>query len=171
MVTSTTATVLGAALRDAVSPVEAIAAAIGKRTKLLIFDNCEHLIGAAAELIAALLERAPSLSVLATSQENLHVPGERIYRLKPARPAALGGARSKGQRRQHRRFRRYRPVRRARPRCRPALRARCRQRRRRRRDLAGASTAFRWPWRWPQPGCPCSASTGCWRGSTKGCAC
>jgi predicted ATPase/DNA-binding winged helix-turn-helix (wHTH) protein len=83
VVTSATATVLGAALRDAESPVEVIAAAIGKRTQLLIFDNCEHLIAAAAELIEALLERAPGLSVLATSQENLHASGEQIYRLNP----------------------------------------------------------------------------------------
>jgi len=83
VVTSAAATVLGAALRDAETPVEAIAAAIGKQRKLLIFDNCEHLIAAAAELIEALLERVPGLSVLATSQENLHLPGEQIYRLSP----------------------------------------------------------------------------------------
>ncbi|HVJ51832.1 MAG TPA: winged helix-turn-helix domain-containing protein [Aliidongia sp.] len=83
VVPSATATVLGVALRDADTPVEAIAAAIGKQRKLLIFDNCEHLLGAAARLIEGLLERVPGLSVLATSQENLHAPTEQIYRLNP----------------------------------------------------------------------------------------
>ncbi len=83
VVVSATATVLGVALRDAKTPVDAIATAIGRQSLLLILDNCEHLIGAAADLVAALLARAPGLSVLATSQENLHVPGEQIYRLNP----------------------------------------------------------------------------------------
>ena len=91
VVTSATATVLGVALRDAEAPVQAIAAAIGKQRWLLIFDNCEHLIAAAAELIEALLERVPGLSVLATSQEILHVAAEQIYRLNPlALPPAAG---------------------------------------------------------------------------------
>jgi predicted ATPase/DNA-binding winged helix-turn-helix (wHTH) protein len=81
VVVSATATVLGVALRDAKTPVDAIAAAIGKQTLLLILDNCEHLLAAAGELVAALLERVQGLSVLATSQENLHVPAEKIYRL------------------------------------------------------------------------------------------
>ena len=83
VVISATATVLGVALGDARTPVEAIAAAIGRQKLLLILDNCEHLIAAAGELVAALLDRAPGLSVLATSQENLHVPAEQVYRLNP----------------------------------------------------------------------------------------
>lgn len=82
-VTGTTAAALGVVLGDAAAPVEAIAAAIGTQRKLLIMDNCEHLIDAAAALVAALLKRAPALSVLATSQESLGVPGEQIYRLNP----------------------------------------------------------------------------------------
>jgi predicted ATPase/DNA-binding winged helix-turn-helix (wHTH) protein len=94
VVTSATATVLGVALRDAGTPVEAIAAAIGKQRKLLIFDNCEHLLAAAADLIEALLERAPGLSVLA-SQENLHVQAEQIYRLNPLALPPSGAAHPK----------------------------------------------------------------------------
>jgi predicted ATPase/DNA-binding winged helix-turn-helix (wHTH) protein len=82
-VTGTTAAALGVVLGDAAAPVETIAAAIGQQRKLLIMDNCEHLIDAAAGLVAALLMRAPGLSVLATSQESLGVPGEQIYRLNP----------------------------------------------------------------------------------------
>ena len=83
VVTGTTATVLGVALRGAEAPVDTIAAAIGKQQRLLIIDNCEHLIGTAAELIEMLLQRVPGLTVLATSQETLRLPGEQVYRLNP----------------------------------------------------------------------------------------
>ena len=48
------------------------------RTKelLLLLDNCEHLIGACAELVEALLRSCPGLRVLATSREALAVAGE-----------------------------------------------------------------------------------------------
>jgi predicted ATPase/DNA-binding CsgD family transcriptional regulator len=48
------------------------------RTKelLLLMDNCEHLIGACAELVEALLRTCPGLRVLATSREALAVAGE-----------------------------------------------------------------------------------------------
>ena len=82
-VVSTTAAALGVALGDAAAPAEAIAAAFSKERTLLVMDNCEHLADAAAALIATLLQRAPGLSVLATSQESLRIPGEQIYRLKP----------------------------------------------------------------------------------------
>jgi predicted ATPase/DNA-binding winged helix-turn-helix (wHTH) protein len=82
VLTSAVATALGIELRSA-DPVETIATAIARRQTLLIFDNCEHLVGAVAALIEALLQRVPALSVLATSQEILRLPGEQIYRLNP----------------------------------------------------------------------------------------
>jgi predicted ATPase len=42
---------------------------------LLVVDNCEHVLDAAASVVAALLAH-PSLSVLATSREPLAIPGE-----------------------------------------------------------------------------------------------
>jgi non-specific serine/threonine protein kinase len=48
---------------------------------LLVLDNCEHLIGACAELVEALLRACPHLRVLATSREALRVPGEVIWRV------------------------------------------------------------------------------------------
>ena len=82
-VIDTTAAALGVGPGDGAAPVDAIAAAIGKRRMLLILDNCEHLVAAAAALVTALLARVAGLSVLATSQESLQVPGEQIYRLNP----------------------------------------------------------------------------------------
>jgi predicted ATPase/DNA-binding winged helix-turn-helix (wHTH) protein/ribosomal protein S18 acetylase RimI-like enzyme len=83
VVTSAAATTLGVALNGTAPPAEAIAAAIGRKRMLLIFDNCEYLASAAAALADVLLDRAPGLSVLATSQEPLHLAEEQIYRLRP----------------------------------------------------------------------------------------
>ena len=52
----------------------------GKRL-LLILDNCEHLLGACAMLLAPLFSSSPDLRVLATSRERLNIPGEHPYRV------------------------------------------------------------------------------------------
>lgn len=83
VVIGTIASALGVPLSDVGAPIDAVAAAIGRKRTLLIVDNCEHLLESAAELITALLERVPKLSVLATSQESLRIAGEQIYRLSP----------------------------------------------------------------------------------------
>lgn len=46
---------------------------------LLILDNCEHLIGAAAQLVDQILHAASQVKVLATSREALGLAGETIY--------------------------------------------------------------------------------------------
>jgi predicted ATPase/class 3 adenylate cyclase len=48
---------------------------------LLVLDNCEHLVGACATLVEAVLRRCPSVRVLATSREGLEVAGEHRYRV------------------------------------------------------------------------------------------
>ncbi|MFE9368940.1 BTAD domain-containing putative transcriptional regulator [Streptomyces sp. NPDC006711] len=53
---------------------------------LLVLDNCEHVIGAAAELAETLLTRCPGLRVLATSREPLGVPGEAVRPVEPLPP-------------------------------------------------------------------------------------
>ena len=53
-----------------------IAASLRDSDALLIVDNCEHVVGAAADLIAVLLAACPQLRILATSQIRLGVPGE-----------------------------------------------------------------------------------------------
>jgi predicted ATPase/DNA-binding winged helix-turn-helix (wHTH) protein len=50
---------------------------------LLVLDNCEHLVAAVAALAQALLGAAPSLHLLATSQEPLRLAAERVWRLGP----------------------------------------------------------------------------------------
>ncbi|MFF9013873.1 BTAD domain-containing putative transcriptional regulator [Streptomyces sp. NPDC014870] len=53
------------------------------RRLLLLLDNCEHVVGAAAELVEVLLARCPGVTVLATSREPLGVPGEFVRPLEP----------------------------------------------------------------------------------------
>ncbi|MEJ8643349.1 BTAD domain-containing putative transcriptional regulator [Streptomyces sp. MS1.HAVA.3] len=78
------------ALRDQASatgdPLDRLAAALRTRTALLVLDDCEHLIGAAAALADRLLGECPGLSVLATSREPLGLTGEALW---PVRPLAL----------------------------------------------------------------------------------
>jgi predicted ATPase/class 3 adenylate cyclase len=58
----------------------------GKRL-LIVLDNCEHVIGTCAELVASLLRRCPGIVILATSREPLDVVGEQTVRIGPLEPA------------------------------------------------------------------------------------
>ncbi len=75
--------VLGLKPGDDEITVEAVAHAIGDKKLLLILDNCEHVIDAAARLVEAILHWCPHTSVLATSQELLRISGEYVYRVPP----------------------------------------------------------------------------------------
>lgn len=77
------AAALGLRLAAGVPAAEAIAGALGASTSLLVFDNCEHLLGAAAPLADALLSRCAALTIVATSQEPLRIGAEAIFRLDP----------------------------------------------------------------------------------------
>ncbi|WP_263170909.1 ATP-binding protein [Streptomyces sp. SCSIO ZS0520] len=60
------------------------------RRMVLLLDNCEHVIGGAADLAQGLLEHCPRLTVLATSREPLGVPGELLRPVEPLpEPVAL----------------------------------------------------------------------------------
>jgi predicted ATPase/DNA-binding SARP family transcriptional activator len=62
---------------------ERIVGALGNRPLLLVLDNCEHLVDAAAELTARLLADCPGLRVLATSREPLGITGEQLHPVPP----------------------------------------------------------------------------------------
>ncbi|WP_415957357.1 BTAD domain-containing putative transcriptional regulator [Streptomyces sp. 021-4] len=64
-----------------------LAAALRDRRILLVLDNCEHVVDAAAELTDLLLRTAPGLRVLATGQEPLGLAGEAMFLVEPLRPA------------------------------------------------------------------------------------
>jgi predicted ATPase/class 3 adenylate cyclase len=48
---------------------------------LLVVDNCEHVIDQARDVISAVLQQCPQVSVLATSQQPLQLAGEQVYRV------------------------------------------------------------------------------------------
>ncbi|MEU1218357.1 AfsR/SARP family transcriptional regulator [Streptomyces microflavus] len=64
-----------------------LAAALRDRRTLLVLDNCEHVVDAAAELTELLLRTAPGLRVLATGQEPLGLAGEAMFLVEPLEPA------------------------------------------------------------------------------------
>ncbi|MDX3864864.1 AfsR/SARP family transcriptional regulator [Streptomyces europaeiscabiei] len=71
-------------------PLTRLAEHCAGRRMLLILDNCEHVVDAAAHLVDQLLQRCPTLTVLATSREPLGVPGELVRPVEPlTEPHAL----------------------------------------------------------------------------------
>ncbi|MEV4555782.1 BTAD domain-containing putative transcriptional regulator [Kitasatospora sp. NPDC049285] len=71
-------------------PVRRLTDHLGRRRVLLLLDNCEHVIQAAADLADQLLADCPGVTVLATSREPLGVPGEAVLPVEPLPdPAAL----------------------------------------------------------------------------------
>lgn len=69
---------LGVTQQPGLSVADSVAAAQEARSRLLVFDNCEHVLDAAAELIQTILVRAPAVRILATSREGLRVPDEQL---------------------------------------------------------------------------------------------
>ncbi|KUM79677.1 AfsR/SARP family transcriptional regulator [Streptomyces curacoi] len=67
-------------------PVALLIEYCAPRSRLLILDNCEHVIGAAATLAETLLTHCPGLTILATSREPLGVPGESVRPVEPLPP-------------------------------------------------------------------------------------
>ncbi|WP_241968225.1 BTAD domain-containing putative transcriptional regulator [Streptomyces sp. ICBB 8177] len=68
-------------------PTERLVEHCAHRRMLLVLDNCEHVVGAAAELAEALLSYCPGVTVLATSREPLGVPGEVVRPVGPLPPS------------------------------------------------------------------------------------
>jgi predicted ATPase/DNA-binding SARP family transcriptional activator len=88
-VASEVAAALGLSAADAplagitATTFERLVDAIAGQRLLLVLDNCEHVVDAAAKLVHRLLEACDGLTVLATSREALSVPGERVVVLPP----------------------------------------------------------------------------------------
>ncbi|MFD5918080.1 ATP-binding protein [Kitasatospora sp. NPDC058201] len=64
-------------------PIAALTAHLRERRTLVVLDNCEHLLHAAAVLAGALLEAAPHLRVIVTSRQALGVDGEQLLVVPP----------------------------------------------------------------------------------------
>jgi predicted ATPase/DNA-binding winged helix-turn-helix (wHTH) protein len=91
IVPSTVASTLGLKVTGEIS-AESVARAVGRRHLLLVLDNCEHVIGAAANLAETLTRQCPRTTIVATSRELLRIDGEAVYRVPPLEVPAPGQA-------------------------------------------------------------------------------
>jgi predicted ATPase/DNA-binding CsgD family transcriptional regulator len=79
------ATLAALDLRDqaATEPRALLLSYLQDKELLLVVDNCEHLLGAAAVLVTDVLKAAPGVRVIATSREPLSAPGEHVLPIPP----------------------------------------------------------------------------------------
>ena len=77
------ATALGIDLAAGAVSDRRVASALGSKQLMIVLDNCEHMLDAAASMAEALLRANPSARILATSREPLRVDGEWIYIVPP----------------------------------------------------------------------------------------
>ncbi len=77
------ATGLGITPAGDTSLIDAVAEALAGRRLLLVLDNCEHVLAAAAAAVKAILARTGGVRLLATSRERLQVDGETALALQP----------------------------------------------------------------------------------------
>ena len=87
-VASTVASTLGVRLYVDSETADAVAAALEGQQRLLVFDNCEHVLDPVADLTAVVQASCPDVGILATSREALGVGGELII---PIRPLSVNG--------------------------------------------------------------------------------
>jgi non-specific serine/threonine protein kinase len=81
LIPNTLANLLGLRESGEIAVTELLINYFRTRTGLVIFDNCEHLIDASAQLIHSLLTSCKNIAILATSRETLRVAGELPYRV------------------------------------------------------------------------------------------
>ena len=82
LVPNALAAALGLEIRSE-NPLPGLIAFLKDKRILLVFDNCAHVVDAAAALAIAVLRNAPGVHILATSREPLRIEGEHMHRLSP----------------------------------------------------------------------------------------
>ncbi|SBS77011.1 Transcriptional regulatory protein (LuxR-family) [uncultured Mycobacterium sp.] len=73
------AAVLGITQQPGKSVAESVATALEGRVRLLVLDNCEHVLDAAADLIEAIVGQSATVRILATSREGLGAADEQVW--------------------------------------------------------------------------------------------
>ena len=91
LVPASVAQALGVSERDAPTPAAGLVRELAGRELLVVLDNCEHVLEAAAGLVATLLAQCRRVRFLATSRDRLDVPGELVF---PVPPLGLPADRS-----------------------------------------------------------------------------
>ena len=90
-------------LRDqaGVEPLQILRSFWREKQLLLVFDNCEHVLDAAAQLVSGALRFAPDVRVIATSREPLQVAGEHVVPVTPLQLPRGDGTESLAQLREN----------------------------------------------------------------------
>src|SRR5262249_56001970 len=83
VVAGTAAAVLSVREEPGRPMVDTLVDAVGDRHLLVVLDNAEHVLGAAAKLADAMVRSCPRVSLLVTSREPLGISGEHVFRVPP----------------------------------------------------------------------------------------
>jgi predicted ATPase len=75
------AAVLGIIQQPGKTVTESVASALEGRSRLLVFDNCEHVVDSVADLVEAILAASATVTILATSREGVGVSDEQLWRV------------------------------------------------------------------------------------------
>jgi predicted ATPase len=75
------AAVLGITQQPGKTVTESVASALEGRSRLLVFDNCEHVVDSVADLVEAILAASATATILATSREGVGVSEEQLWRV------------------------------------------------------------------------------------------
>ena len=70
---------MGIIQQPGLSLAASVAAALEGRTRLLVFDNCEHVLDAVADLVDAIIAESSTVKILATSREGLRLADEQLW--------------------------------------------------------------------------------------------
>ena len=77
------AAALGLRLGSSADSCAAVATALGRQERLIVLDNCEHVVAACADVVEAIRARCPSVAIVATSRELLGVDDEVSFLVQP----------------------------------------------------------------------------------------
>jgi len=75
------AAVLGIIQQPGKTVSDSVAGALEGRIRLLVFDNCEHVLDSVADLVEAILAASATVTILATSREGVGVSDEQLWRV------------------------------------------------------------------------------------------
>jgi predicted ATPase/DNA-binding winged helix-turn-helix (wHTH) protein len=84
------ASALGVRIGASVTSLDALVRYLARKSLLIVLDNCEHVIEAAAQVSEALLAASPGVKILATSREPLSCSGEQVMEVPPLAVPAEG---------------------------------------------------------------------------------
>lgn len=73
------AAVLGITQQTGMTIADSLASALEGRSRLLVLDNCEHVLSAAADIVEAILSHSATVKILATSREGLRATDEQLW--------------------------------------------------------------------------------------------